>query len=215
MKELSAAYEVLCSPARRAAYDRELLVQAAAAASAPPPRSAPERDPGAGWDRGRAREAWFACRQHPTTPAVGSCGDCGAALCGHCFDRFQPSSCPRCILAWTGRRRRELILPAVWFVTIVIGIAAYVLLRSIREVTQTPTLIVALELLAGYLVASFPSGWRITRPDDLTEMGGGDLVFGCLSGLLLGPIVAPFRMGRIVLELRQVGRLEAIARAGG
>jgi DnaJ-domain-containing protein 1 len=213
MKELSAAYEVLRDPARRASYDRELLAQAAAETSAPPPtpEPAPAPDPRADWDQAPTREAWFACRQHPTTPAVGTCGDCGVALCGYCFDRFQPSSCPNCILAWAGRRRRELMIPAVWFFAVV-GLLTYAFLHALDDLLHTQPLIVALELLGGYLIASFPSGWRITRPQDYSQIGDDDLLFGCLLGLVLGPIVAPFRMAKVVSELRQVKRLEAIAR---
>ena len=101
--------------------------------------------------------------------------------------------------------------PILWFL-IVLGIEATLFLRSLDAVVQTPPLIVGLELLAGYLVASFPSGLRITRPVEGEEVDDDSLLLGCLFGALLGPIVAPFRMIKIAHELRQIGRLEAIAR---
>jgi hypothetical protein len=216
MMELSAAYEVLRDQARRAAYDRELRVRETAASSPPPGTGVqPQPPPPTGWSTGaeqpRSREAWLACRQHLRTPAVGQCESCGAALCGDCFESFQPASCPSCILGWASQRRRELVVPALWFL-IVLVIEAALFLRSLDAVRQTPPLIVGLELLAGYMVASFPSGWRIARPAEGDELDDSRVLLGCLLAAVLGPIVAPFRMIKIVYELRQVRQLEALAR---
>jgi hypothetical protein len=214
MKELSAAYEVLRDQVRRAAYDRELRVRETAPIS-PPPRNGAQPQPPTGWSTGaeqpRSREMWFACRQHPRTPAVGQCESCGAALCPDCFESFQPASCPSCILGWASQRRRELVVPALWFV-IVLVIEAALFLRWLDAVRQTPSLIVGLEVLAGYMVASFPSGWRIVRPAEGDELDDNMGLLGCLLAAVLGPIVAPFRMIKIAYELRQVRQLEALAR---
>ncbi len=108
MRELNAAYEVLRDPLRRAAYDRDLQAQ--------------EDDDDLDEDYDLAVEEEYdepgtalglACRQHPSIAAVGPCQDCGAGLCSPCFERFQPATCPGCMLAWAESRRVQLVLPLI------------------------------------------------------------------------------------------------------
>lgn len=63
-------------------------------------------------------------------------------------------------------------------------------------------------ILAAYVLASLPSGCGIIRPtaDD------DEPPWVLLLPFLLGPIVAPFRMLKVFLDLRDVRRLEALAR---
>jgi hypothetical protein len=149
------------------------------------------------------------CRQHQSAVAVGTCADCGAGLCDGCFDRFQPPSCGPCILAWASERRRELWLPAVWFLA-VMGLMAYLLIHSIDLVVHTNPVWLAVDCLIGYEVASYPTGWRVMRT--LGADGEEDVLITLLLAAVAGPVVAPFRMGKIAWDLRQVRRLDQIAR---
>jgi hypothetical protein len=208
MKEINAAYQVLRDPARRATYDRELLAQAdrqAATAAGSRPEPADER-----WAAAApADEGLLACRSHPIAVAVGVC-ECGAGLCGYCFDRFQPASCAGCLLAWASQRRRELVMPALWFFLVLAGTIT-LFFGNVETVAQTPTWALALEAALGYLVASYPSGWRVVGPVEEYE-DHDDVLIALVAAAVVGPVVAPFRMARIVWDWRQLGRLEALAR---
>jgi len=124
MKELNAAYEVLGDPARRAAYDGQLVDPAAAGVAEPDPE-----------EEGPAAQTALGCRQHPDAVAVATCGQCGAGLCEQCFVRFQPPSCLTCALAWARRPHRRLLLPTLWFF-IVLGVMVYLLANSTSLVTR-------------------------------------------------------------------------------
>ncbi|HEY4026895.1 MAG TPA: DnaJ domain-containing protein [Candidatus Dormibacteraeota bacterium] len=209
MREINAAFEVLRDPHRRAAYDRELLAQKDHAGRRD--RWEPAPDP-AVYERRPAAPAqtMLACRQHHGAVAVGTCLECGAGLCGRCFERFQPPSCASCMLAWTGRRRRELVLSAVWFFALT-GLAALLLVGAAVGIVHSRPVIVAIETLLGYVVASYPSGWRVMRGSDGDDYQQDGPV-ALLLAAVVGPVVAPFRMGKILWDLRQVRQLEAIAR---
>src|SRR5215469_12918379 len=101
MKEINAAYAVLSDPLRRAAYDRRRQEVAAAASWAGEDRPGDDRE------TYRAADLRLGCRVHADAVAVGTCGDCGAGLCGCCVERFQPPSCAACLLAWATLRRRQ------------------------------------------------------------------------------------------------------------
>jgi DnaJ-like protein len=203
MKEINAAYRVLRDPPRRAAYDRELLHHA-------PLRDEPTRPPSAAeWQYDPTAQGLLACRNHAAAVAVGTCVDCGAGLCDGCFDRFQPPSCGPCILAWARQRRQELWLPAIWFL-VVMGIMAYLFMHSIDLVVHSNPVWLVVDALIGYEVASYPTGWRVMRA--LGADAEEDVPVTLLLAAVAGPIVAPFRMGKIAWDLRQVGRLEQIAR---
>ena len=93
----------------------------------------------------------------------------------------------------------------LWFF-IVVGLGGYLTLSTF-EAHGMPQLVIGL-LIATYVLAGLPSGWRIVgvAPSenllaDLAWSGG------------LGTIIAPFRIGKAIWDLRQVGRLEALARS--
>ena len=214
MKELNAAYEVLRDPARRASYDRQLPPHAGVPVASPQPaRKSPAAAPAPTPDSGiRSPSAGvrFGCRQHPAAIAVGTCGECGAMLCATCFDRFRPSSCPSCALAWAERRQRELLLPVLWFF-IMLGATLTLFLRQFGELVRTrPAAVATIEVVVSYLIASFPSGWHASRSLEHRE---GEVLFPFLLALFVGPIVAPFRITKTLIELRQVRRVHALARA--
>jgi hypothetical protein len=153
MKEINAAHEVLGDPIRRADYDRRLLERAAPAPSVEVVRQPePERPARERWVQDEdGGPAMLACRQHPRAAAVGSCGDCGAGLCSWCFERFQPASCPACILAWVSQRRAQLMLHPIWFFGVL--------------------------LLLGYLFFNL-DGSSTMPPVSLTEVATGQAVHG-------------------------------------
>ncbi len=199
MKEINAAYDVLRDPLRRAAYDRRRRDVAAADGPDDERESYRPADPRLG------------CRLHPDAVAVATCGDCGAGLCGCCLGRFQPPSCAACILAWTTLRRRQLWLPAFWFIG-AMGVLTYLLLHSVNAVLLDGRAWTTVAYAFGYLVASYPTGWRVVhRPG--ADLHGEGLLLALALALVVGPIVAPFRMGKIAWDLHRLGRLEALARS--
>lgn len=201
MKDLNAAYEVLHDPARRSAYDRERLsVTAGIEASEAADDGLTDESPST-----RHPQQWLACRQHASTAAVGTCCDCGAGLCGHCFDRFQPPSCPNCIVAWARHRRVELLLPVLWFF-IVLALGGYLTLSAF-EAHALPQMVIGLPI-ATYVVAGLPSGWRL-----LGVATSESLLADLAWAAGLGTIIAPFRIGKAIWDLRQLGRLESLARS--
>src|SRR6266487_3535828 len=213
MKEINAAYEVLCDRLRRAAYDRQLFEQVAHARSVeherpPEPRWA-DRDQDE-WDE-RDEPAMLACRQHPQSAAVGSCIDCGAGLCSWCFERFQPSSCPACVLAWVRQRRSQLMLHPSWFFGVLL-VLSWLFLQLDRSslMPQVSLTVVAIELAVMYVLASFPSGFGLVN---LVLDENEPIIL--LLALALGPVVAPFRIGKALRDLRRLGRLAALARSPG
>jgi hypothetical protein len=60
---------------------------------------------------------------------------------------------------------------------------------------------------ATYVLASLPTGWKIVGHEDA---GVETLVLA----LVLGPIVAPFRIAWIIAKFREAGRLQQLARGG-
>jgi hypothetical protein len=216
MTEINGAYEVLRDPLRRAAYDRERLEQVDVSGrrdaprqdDRPEPAPPPAADP---WAPYAPASGMLGCRQHHGAVAVGTCDTCGAGLCGRCFDRFDPPSCPSCLLAWASERRWELRRPAIW-VLAVAGVVACLVLASLGRVARSGPPVFALEALSGCVVACYPSGWRVMRHRVDTY---GETLAGLLIAAAVGPVVAPFRMARIAWDLRQVRRLEALARDAG
>jgi hypothetical protein len=211
MKEINAAYEVLRDPARRAAYDRQLRDQARAP-SPPQARYEPQdvEDADEDWDEeeedddDEEEEGWVACHLHPTTPAAADCQDCGATLCEYCFHRFQPPSCPRCVLNWTTRRRALLLLPLIWFFG-VLGLGGLFFLEVPADHEEGLNAF-WIELACTYVLASLPTGWKIVGHED------ADAETVALAAVL-GPIVAPFRIAWIIAKFREAGRLQQLARS--
>jgi hypothetical protein len=216
MKEINAAYAVLRDPVQRAAYDRELLQRVASAqrdAAADPAGEEPPEPA-----TGPFADGLLACLWHEATAAVGTCGDCGVGLCAACFDRFQPPSCPSCMLGWARQRRLEIVVPAIWFFG-VLGVAGWICLQDLNPLAGpqvVPPAWLGWLLLGAYVVASFPSGLRTVGGfEELEQSDGGGLGWILLLAACLGPIIAPFRMLKVFWDLRQVRRLEALARSAG
>jgi hypothetical protein len=203
MKEINAAYEVLRDPRRRAAYDRQLAEQVAAAEPEDDPEDFEDED---------VDEGLMACRRHRAA-AVGTCGDCGAGLCGSCFDIFQPPTCTACMLSWAEQRRWEILPPAIWFfgILLVFGIGFLAMLGNMgQERSSMPSLAVIGWIYLGiYVLASLPSGFRVVG------FWEDEFALSVFLAAVLGPFIAPFRMLKVYLDLREVGRLEALARAAG
>jgi hypothetical protein len=110
-------------------------------------------------------------------------------LCEYCFHRFQPPSCPSCVVAWTMRRRTQLLLPLIWFFG-VLGLGCFYFLQPLSEHQESLTAF-WIELGCTYVLASVPTGWKIIGHDD------ADAETLALA-VLLGPIVAPFRIAWII-----------------
>lgn len=206
MKGINAAYEVLRDPLRRAAYNRDLhrvaddddeLMEDA------------EHDDTLTSSQQRPL-ATFACRIHPGASVVGPCSDCGAWLCGECFERFQPPTCSPCMLTWAGQRRTQLLLPVIWFAGVILLLGWLVLEAERAAVGHTPLEILGAELAAVYLIASLPSGWRVMQVFGADEDENVGMML--LWAAVLGPVVAPFRIGKTLWDLRRLGELEALAR---
>jgi len=66
----------------------------------------------------------------------------------------------------------------------------------------------AIELAVTYVLASFPSGFGLAR---LLLDENEPIVLPI--ALALGPVVAPFRIGKALRDLRRLGRLAALARS--
>jgi hypothetical protein len=73
---------------------------------------------------------------------------------------------------------------------------------------------VALDVLRGGRFARFTSGWRVIQfagADDLDNP-----LWPLAIAAALGPVIAPFRIGKIMLrDLPQLRRLEALANTNG
>lgn len=188
MKEITAAYAVLGDAIQRAAYDRELSVRDATPGTARP---------------ATAREGGQVCKLHPSDPAAGHCVRCGAALCNQCLEHFQPPTCARCVLTWARRRRFELLTPVVWFFVAItfVGVLVASFLADPGPRPSGPPLRAI--LVVTYVVASVPCGWRLSSAP----------VPALLGAAVVGPLIAPFRIAKIVSwDIRQVGRLAALAK---
>jgi hypothetical protein len=133
------------------------------------PRLAPEPQDDAcddwdeDWDEEEEDEdegggGWVACHLHPAAVAVTDCQDCGATLCEYCLHRFQPPSCPSCVLAWTTRRRAQLLLPLIWFFG-VLGLGSFFFLQPLSEHQENLNAF-WIELGCTYVLASVPTGRR-------------------------------------------------------
>lgn len=202
MKQINAAFEVLRDPGRRATYDRQLQNHSQAASSVVPVADEEDED----WEEADEQE-WIACRIHPSTPAVGCCEECGTTLCKYCFPRFQPPSCPACVLAWAMRRRAQLLLPAIWFFAVLGVLGGGFLLYLAGHTSVANFHIFLIELGCTYVLASFPTGWWIIGHE-------GAEWETLLFASLLGVVAAPFRIGWVVIKLREVGRLRQAAMSG-
>jgi DnaJ domain len=202
MKEINAAYAVLRDPRQRAAYDRQLLERATVAEQ--------EEDL---YDLEDDAGSLFACHRHRSVPAVGTCGDCSVGLCGSCFDLFQPPTCPACMISWAEQRRWEILPPAIWFfgVLLVFGVGFLALLGNMgQERGPMPSLaVIGWVYLGIYMLASLPSGFRVVG------FWEEEFALSVFLAAVLGPFIAPFRMLKVYLDLREVGRLEALARDAG
>lgn len=195
MKEITRAYAVLGDPHHRAEYDRGLCERD------PTPAEAARHH-----DRGAPPPA---CQFHPASLAAGVCRICGRTLCDDCVDRFTPPTCRRCVLAWVGRRRLELLGPVLWFVAALLTVGVLVL-SSLGGPDIPPSRTTVIALLAGtYVVASVPCGWRVwSAPDEPTNFWAS-----LLGAAVVGPVIAPFRIVKILAwDMRHVGRLAARAK---
>jgi hypothetical protein len=95
-------------------------------------------------------------------------------------------------------------------------IVAPVLQRSSGELPNLPGSLTAraIELLIGYVIASFPCGWRVIQFAGADDLDNPLWPLGIAA--VLGSIIAPFRIGKIVLrDLPELRRLEALANTNG
>jgi hypothetical protein len=200
MKQINAAYEVLRDPRRRAVYDRQVLEQA------PPADQDEDLVDFEDEDNGL-----LACHRHRSAAAVGTCGYCGAGLCGSCFDLFQPPTCPACMLSWAEQRRWEILPPAIWFfgILLVFGVGLLALLGDTARAGLPPLSYIGYAFLAIYVVASLPSGFRVVGVSE------DEFWLSLFLATVLGPLIAPFRMLKVYLDLRKVSQLQALAWDGG
>jgi hypothetical protein len=214
MKEINAAYAVLRDPLQRMAYDRELLERSASVQRGVVVEPADEEAPEA--DAAPVADGILACLLHGSAAAVGTCGDCDVGLCAACFDRFQPPSCPSCVVSWVRQRRLEILVPAIWFFG-VLGLAGWICLQDVSPLPAprvVPPAWLGWLLLGAYVVASFPSGLRaLGGMEELGQDDGRGIGWILLLATGLGLIIAPFRMLKVFWDLRQVRRLETLARS--
>jgi hypothetical protein len=205
MRELSAAYDVLRDPARRAEYDRRRsrrwlptwlpfwLVRV----------SRPARDQTAHKVHAETPASWSdrpACWQHTAMPAVDTCAVCGATLCRWCASPFRPAGCAPCVLLRARRIQRRAALGAAIFATAFLTVLLIVVpgggrLRGVLLAYLVAATALGIAVVAGRM---WRSGWQ-DEPRD----GGLGVAFLVWVGLLVGWLGAPLLLGKLVWDFRR------------
>lgn len=211
MRELSAAYDAVRDPERRAAYDRRRgrwwspwRLWRSRRAPGPAPAHKVHSEAIAWSDRP-------ACWQHSGLPAVDACAVCGATLCRWCASPFRPAGCAPCVLLRARRIQRRAALGAAIF-----AFAFLTVLLAVVPVGREPWV----GLLVAYLVAATALGiavvagrmWRWGWQDEPRD-GGLGVAFLVWVGLVVGWLGAPLLLGKLAWDFRRGRQLVVSARA--
>jgi len=212
MRELSAAYDVLRDPERRAEYDRRRKRwwrarwrwRPAGTRQAAPAQKVHAEAPATWSDRP-------ACWQHSAMPAVDTCSVCGATLCRWCASPFRPAGCAPCVMERARRIQRRAAFGAAIF-----GIA---FLTALLVVAPVGGWLWAGVLIA-YLVAATALGiaviagrmWRSGWQDEPRD-GGLGVAFLVWVGLLIGWLGAPLLLGKLAWDFKRGRELVGSAQA--
>lgn len=211
MRELSAAYDAVRDPLRRAEYDRRRgrwWWPSRLRRSRRTPRPAPAHKVHA---EATTRSDRPACWQHTGLPAVDACSVCGATLCRWCASPFRPAGCAPCVLLRARRMQRRAALGAAIFAS-----AFLTVLLAVEPVGGR----LWVGVLAAYLVAATALGiavvagrmWRSGWQDEPRDAGLG-VAFLVWIGLIVGWLGAPLLLGKLAWDFRRGRQLVVSARA--
>ena len=149
----------------------------------------------------------MSCGIHPNREHVGVCCDCGQQLCSECTNKFNPPSCPNCMLAWGQKIKKDLILKSV----ISVVVFALWLIYGISLMANGFSILIGCLMFAG-----IPWGWnaltKITPKMFLfLPLVGWGIYFGIklLISLFIGLFCAPFQIIKILkgIKLAETARI--------
>jgi len=149
----------------------------------------------------------MSCGIHPNREHVGVCCDCGQQLCNECTNKFNPPSCPNCMLAWGQKIKKDLILKSV--------ISAVVFVLWMIVYASGPVGLLS-GIIPSLIFAGIPWGWnaltKITPKMFLfLPLVGWGIYFGIklLISLFIGVFCAPFQIIKILkgIKLAETARI--------
>jgi DnaJ domain len=213
MRELSAAYDAVRDPERRAEYDRRRghwwSPQRLWRTWRPSPPVPAQKVHGEGPAQWSERPA---CWQHTSVPAVDTCSVCGATLCRWCASPFQPAGCALCVMQRARRIQRRAVLGGgifgTAFLTVLMTVAPFggwlwngVVIAYLAAATA-----LGIAVVAGGM---WRSGWE----DEPGEGGSLGVAFLVWMGLLVGWLGAPLLLGKLAWDFRRGRQLMVSAQA--
>jgi hypothetical protein len=109
------------------------------------------------------------------------------------------------MLTWAWDRQKHLSASYSWFFLILIALSCGVVSGAIARPGFLGGRVFLLELLGAYVVASMVLSWRVDAP-----VGRG--VQRVAWAVLLGPVLAPFRVMHIMWQLHRLRVVSKLAR---
>ncbi len=151
----------------------------------------------------------MSCSIHEDLEHVGICNDCGRTLCKDCVDKFNPPTCPYCMIGWGNAVKKQFFKTAALGALLGIGAVAF-------SVVSAPPgsgigIMTTMSLMVFIIFAGIPWGWstlsKITPQVFLfMPIGGWMLYFGVklLISFYIGFCVMPFYIWKYIKNMKLV-----------